>query len=161
MIRPVPDPHARTPLQWLYWLGPPLLLMSLIFWLGTDRASATQTRTLLERLLEQFWPELLARLSPEALVNANVVLRKTGHFSGYGLLGVLDARAARWLRGTLNQRTLLAAWAAAAAWASVDEYHQSFSASRGSSFEDVLLDSAGAALAIFLYQLWPSRNPKR
>lgn len=146
---------------WLSYVGPPLLLMVLIFWLGTDRASAAETRSLLERLLERWWPDLLRRLSPEALVTANVIVRKTGHFSGYGLLGILDARAARGLCGTTSRGVLLGAWATAAAWAAVDEFHQSFSASRGSSFEDVLLDSAGAAVAIFLYQLWLSRKQRR
>jgi VanZ family protein len=135
--------------------------MGFIFWLGTDRASAAETRSLLERFLERWSPALLHRLSPEALVTANVFIRKTGHFSGYGLLGLLNARAVRGLRGTTTQQLLLGAWLAAAAWAAVDEFHQSFSASRGASFEDVLLDSAGAALAIFLYQLWLSRKQRR
>jgi VanZ family protein len=135
--------------------------MVIIFWLGTDRASASETRSLLERVLERWSPELLHRLSPEALVTANVMIRKTGHFSGYGLLGLLDARAARAWRGTTSRGVLLGAWAAAATWAAVDEFHQSFSASRGSSFEDVLLDSAGAAVAILLYQLWLAHSQKR
>lgn len=155
-------PNSPRPISWhwLYWLGPPILLMALIYYMGTDRASAAETRSLLERLLERGWPELLHRLSPDTLASANVVLRKTGHFSGYGLLGILNARAARWLRGAPTRTVWLGAWAATAAWAAVDEYHQSFSASRGASFEDVLLDSAGAAFAIFLYQLWLSRKQK-
>lgn len=156
-----PAPFRRSPAHWLYWLGPPLLLMAFIFWLGTDRASAAETRSLLERLLERWWPDLLSRLAPEALITANVALRKTGHFSGYALLGLLDARALRRLRGTMGPGVLFAAWAAATAWAAVDEFHQSFSRSRGASPGDVLLDSAGAALAIFLYQLCLSRKPKR
>jgi VanZ family protein len=154
-------PLRRTLMRWLYWLGPPLLLMAFIFWLGTDRASATQTRSLLERLLDRWWPDLLTRLSPDALVTANVALRKTGHFSGYALLGLLNARALRWLRGMIGPGVLFAAWTTATSWAAVDEFHQSFSRSRGASPQDVLLDSAGAALAIFLYQLCLSRKPRR
>lgn len=154
-------PSRRSPTFWLSHVGPPLLLMAFIFWLGTDRASASETRSLLERLLERSWPGLLQRLSPDTLVTINVIIRKSGHFSGYGLLGMLDARAARAWRGTTTRSVLFRGWAAAAAWAAVDEFHQSFSASRGSSFEDVLLDSAGAAVAIFLYHLWLSRYLKR
>ena len=160
MSASAPIAPRYNPWHWLIWLGPPILLMAFIYWMGTDRASAAETRSLLERLLERWWPDLLHRLSSESLVTANVVLRKTGHFSGYGLLGILNARAARWLGGAPTRKVWLGAWALTAAWAAVDEYHQSFAASRGASFEDVLLDSAGAAFAIFLYQLWLSRKPK-
>lgn len=159
MTSPTPPLSRRCPLQWAIFVGPPLALMAFIFWLGSDRGSATETRSLLERLLSVVWPDLLHRLPAEALATANVIIRKTGHFSGYGLLGFLNARAARWLCGTSSRGALLGAWAVTATWAAVDEFHQSFSASRGATFEDVLLDSAGAATVIFLYRLWLTRKP--
>ena len=149
---------ARSPGFWLYWFGPPVCLMAFIFWLGTDRASATQTRSALETLLARWWPQLLQSLSAEALATLNVTVRKLGHFSGYGLLCLLDARALRGLRGTVSRNLLLQAWAAATVWAAVDEFHQSFSATRGATPMDVLLDSVGAGFGLLLYLLWLRRR---
>ena len=149
---------ARSAGFWLYWFGPPIALMAFIFWLGTDRASASQTRSALETLLARWWPQLLLSLSAEALATLNVAVRKLGHFSGYGLLCLLDARALRGLRGTVSQNLLLQAWAAATVWAAVDEFHQSFSATRGATPMDVLLDSIGAGFGLLLYLLWLRRR---
>jgi len=140
-----------------FWAGPPLLLMALIYALGTDRGSATETQSLLERL----WPALAQRLGPEAVTVLNVMMRKLGHFMGYGLLGLLDARCLRGLRGTLTPGGCFTAWAAATGWAAVDEIHQSFSVSRGGSPLDVLLDAAGAAAGILGYSLWLRFRPRR
>jgi len=139
--------------------GPPLLLMGFIFWMGTGRASAEHTQSLLERLLLQVWPGLARHLSPETFDLLNAAVRKAGHFLGYALLGLLDARA---LRGAapVDRRRGLAAWGAATFWAAVDEYHQSYFPSRGASVWDVCLDAAGAATGIFLYALWTRRTPR-
>ena len=138
-----------------YWLthgAPPLVVMAIIFWLGSDRGSADQTGGAIARLLRFLAPDLYARLSPASLETINVVFRKGGHFCGYGLLGLLNARALRArIPPTAGSKAALAAWAAATLWAAVDEYHQSYSPTRGSSAADVLLDSIGAACWITLY----------
>jgi VanZ family protein len=134
--------------------------MGFIFWLGSDRGSASHTHSLLETLLARWWPQLLAQLPAAALETTNVVIRKLGHFSGYGLLCLLDARALRGPRGILSRRLLLLAWAAAVCWATVDEIHQSFSASRGASATDVLLDSMGAAFGLLVYHFWLHRKSR-
>jgi len=82
------------------------------------------------------------------------LLRKTGHFIGYGTLGLVWLRA--WLR-TFAARTMWTRvqWRKNAAalgvictflTASADEYHQTFLPSRTGRFADVLLDTAGALL---------------
>jgi VanZ family protein len=45
-------------------------------------------------------------------------------------------------------------------WATVDEIHQSFSASRGASATDVLLDSMGAAFGLLVYHFWLHRKSR-
>jgi VanZ family protein len=149
---PEADPERPAPLRrLLFFAAPPALLMGLIFWLGTGRASAARTRGLLDFLLDRW-------LSEEALSILNVAIRKAGHFGGYALLGVLLARA------LYHMWTPRRAWVAAAAlavtvlWAGVDEVHQSFSPSRGAAVEDVILDSVGAACAIPVYLLWKRRK---
>ena len=144
----------------LFWFGPPLLLMGLIFWLGGDVASAGQTQTLLLTVLRWLLLPFGTHLSQDALLTINFYFRKSGHFLGYALLGILNARALRGLRGSMRGHDAGAAWAAATAWAAVDEYHQSFAGSRGAAVEDVVLDAAGAAAGIAAYFLWTRQRTR-
>ncbi len=137
---------------------PPLLFMTAIFLLGTDVAAAGETRSLLERLLRALLPGVYAGLSADALAALNGALRKTAHFVAYAALAALNFRAVLGLRGRAGLPGAAAAWGLATAWAAVDEYHQSFAASRGASAADVLLDSAGAASAVLLLlHFWEPR----
>jgi VanZ family protein len=135
--------------------------MGLIYWLGTGRGDAEATGSLLGLLLKTLAPSLYARISPHDLALMNLAFRKCGHFFGYGLLGVLNARAFLGVRGSLGRREVLAAWSATVLWACVDEVHQSFFSTRGASPADVLLDGVGAATCIGLYLLWNERRKGR
>jgi VanZ family protein len=136
--------------SYLFWLGPPVALMVGIYLLGTGTGSFSRTEQLLGALLG-----LLHLRPPEPeLHELTLALRKMGHFLAYGLLGFLDLRALRGVRGSVGAPALFAAWAAATVWAGVDEYHQSFFRSRGASPWDVALDSCGAAAGVVLYWLW-------
>jgi VanZ family protein len=78
-------------------------------------------------------------------------IRKSGHFVGYGLLGLTWLRA--WwmtLRTFAFWRCALQALAATALVASCDEWHQAFLPNRTGSPWDVLLDCCGAVVAILL-----------
>ena len=74
----------------------------------------------------------------------NFVLRKFGHFVGYGILCLLIFRALRntW-QGTLVRWTLLSITITAVI-ASLDEWHQTFLPSRTGRVRDVVLDTVGA-----------------
>jgi len=93
------------------------------------------------------------------LAELNVILRKCGHFTGYGLLGVLAGRAwsaqirRRILLTWTAVRTRGAALGVATAFviACADEYHQSFLPGRSSSFHDVMIDTSGALLLNVVY----------
>jgi VanZ family protein len=134
--------------------------MAFIFWLGSDRGSSEVTGSFLVRLVRQFAPWLASLLGASGLELANFLVRKTGHFSGYGLLAMLDARALYVLFRLPARRAAFSGWGLASAWAAVDEYHQSFSPSRGASVEDVLLDSVGAACFLAVFQRWLFRAPR-
>ena len=91
----------------------------------------------------------------------HILLRKCGHFTGYGLLGTLFARA--WT--AFLQRRVLATWtalrvrgaalgvASAFAVACADEFHQRFLPGRVSSFRDVMIDTSGAIVLNILFYL--------
>jgi VanZ family protein len=126
--------------QWL----PALVGVGCIALESTDLFSSQHTGSFLYALAT-------ALFGPISLRDFEVVhhlLRKTGHFAGYGILALLFFRA---LRNTVTHRLArLWLWSVAltAAVASLDEWHQSFIPSRTSSIHDVLLDTAGAAFMV-------------
>lgn len=79
------------------------------------------------------------------------VLRKMGHFAGYGTLSLVCFRGLRltfcynvnWLRRSTAAHAL--AVLVTILVASADEIHQTFLPNRTGSFSDVLLDAAGAS----------------
>ncbi len=79
------------------------------------------------------------------------VVKKAGHFLGYGLLGLAYRRGFK-----LDRRRTWQAWLLALVYAATDEFHQSFVAGRHPSILDVLLfDGTGAAAALWVGQrLW-------
>ena len=81
----------------------------------------------------------------------HLYIRKTGHFVGYGTLGLLWLRA--WwlaLRASAFWRCALLGLFGTALVASCDEWHQTFLPNRTGTPWDVLLDSCGATFAILL-----------
>jgi VanZ family protein len=95
--------------------------------------------------------------------NIHHLIRKSGHFIGYGLLGLTWLRA-WWMtlpRSVFLQDTALALLGTAMT-ASADEYHQSFLPNRTSSPWDVLIDCCGAlAMQLLVYICMRLFRPKR
>ena len=132
-------------------------------WLGvivlesTDLFSSRNTGVLLYSVITT----LFGQVDPAQVTTINAVLRKVGHMVGYGVLSFLLFRAWRstMLPGTQTWDFLCAAVAflTAVATASLDEWHQTFIASRNGTLRDVFLDSAaalGVQLLIFGLLLW-------
>jgi VanZ family protein len=93
----------------------------------------------------------------------HILIRKSGHFLGYGAIGLAWLRA--W-RMTLPHSRLLQNAALAllgtALMASADEYHQSFLPNRTGSPWDVLLDCCGAiVLQAAVYVFMRLSRPKK
>ncbi len=119
------------------------LWCGLIWILSGDDFSATTTSSSLDLLLRWFVPDL----SAESLETINNAIRKFMHLALYGVLGALAFRAG----GISGWRIQTAAWVAlalAGAMASADETRQSGEPNRSGSAADVLIDLAGASLAI-------------
>jgi VanZ family protein len=136
-----------------------------LIWLGvirlesTDFASANNTSSVLYTVIAAVVPHV-----DESLVSRlDEILRKTGHFAGYGILSVLVFLALKntnhdWLR-LLLRRPWGICWRDFWRWdwvllgmlvtvviAVADEIHQSFIPSRTGAWQDVVLDSCGAAV---------------
>jgi VanZ family protein len=121
---------------------------------STNYFSAVNTRNLLQYL----WASFGGVSHPDMDLD-NHILRKTGHFVGYGTLSLLfylgRRRSGRILslwRPRLTDVALSFVWTLAVA--SADEYHQSFLPSRTGVPQDVLLDIAGGTVFLLLLQLW-------
>jgi VanZ family protein len=125
---------------------------------SSDYLSAARTGELLEYLCR--WMRCGGH---QNLMLENHILRKSGHFTGYGMLSLLLYRAWRLtgailstIRAHVRARLVdvIFSLACTLAVSSADEYHQTFLPSRTGRFQDVLLDMAGAAVFLLVFQLW-------
>lgn len=132
------------------WL-PVLLMLLVIVRESTESFGATNTSALLRPVYEA----IFGHVSETSWEHAHHVIRKTGHFLGYGLLGLTYLRAFlyTWLwsfrrhaAGVWRRWSLQMALFCTALVAGLDELHQSYLANRTGVVSDVLLDTAGAAV---------------
>ena len=129
-----------------YWLAA-ALWGCFVLAASSDAFSAQQTRGILEAVAKT----LSLTISPSALERIHIAIRKSAHLLEYAVLAGLFFRA--WRGGRWPRWQLI--WARRAfsltlAVAAIDEFHQGFVPSRGSSPWDVLLDSVGAAIMLLL-----------
>jgi len=124
--------------------------MAVMFTASSDLGSSEHTGSLLEPLLRFFAPNL----APETFELIHVAIRKTAHLTEYAILAALLFRALLATSGNrppaTRWRVALLAWLLAAAFATSDEFHQTFVDSRGPSASDVLIDATGAAVGLAL-----------
>src|SRR5205823_3253184 len=126
---------------------PPILWTAVIFSASTDAFSAANTGGVLERIAVWLIGHPLAPATLDAL---NFLVRKCAHVTEYGILGALTFRALRGDRMSWSLRWAIVAVLLAACVASIDEIHQTYTLLRTGTWHDVVLDTAGAALAQFL-----------
>ncbi|MGI9103888.1 MAG: VanZ family protein [Terriglobales bacterium] len=136
----------------------PVALWTMVIALeSTGLGSATHTSWLVMPLLRFFFPHA----SVAQLEFAHDLLRKAGHFTGYGLLSLLLFRA--WWTTFSESRSpvkpagflaMLRCWSlraallavvCTAAVAGLDEWHQTMLPGRTGTVHDVVLDSMAAA----------------
>jgi VanZ family protein len=139
------------------WRGRLIRYAPFLFWLivvlgfSSEQASSDQTSRFIRPLLEFLFPHG----SSETLDLYHALIRKAAHLSEYGLLGFLAVRAfAGSTLAVFRRHRFLAAAAIAALVACVDEFHQSFEASRTSSVWDVMLDALGGVLGCSVFWIW-------
>lgn len=143
---------ARFLLRWI----PLLAWMLFISFASSDNFSATNTSRIIGPLVLWLFPHT----SAENLEAIHLVIRKLAHFSEYGLLALLAARAFRGSpHSLLRQRWILVSLILIASYALIDEYHQTFVPSRTPSIYDSLIDVIGGS-AVLLF-LWARARRKR
>ena len=123
-------------------------------WFGADHTSGP---------LRWVWEHVFGHVTNRRWDLLHHYIRKTGHFVGYGTMGLLWLRA-WWMSlpraGFLLDATL--ALLGTAAVASADEFHQSFLPNRTGTPWDVLLDCTGAiTLQLIVYIFMRTFRPKR
>jgi VanZ family protein len=127
--------------------------LPLVAWLvfisfaSSDSFSAGNTSRIIGPLVLWLFPHT----TPETLGVIHFVTRKVAHFTEYAILAYLAARAFRTSpRPALANRWFLAALALIAAYALLDEYHQTFVPSRTGSIYDSFIDMAGGLATLLV-----------
>ncbi len=160
-----PSFHNYTRNWWpsLVWLG-------IIRLESTDTASFDNTLGWLHTVLVFLFPHVSGGL----VWQLNEVLRKTGHFMGYGVLSVLVFFALRYTNRDQLSALLQRRWGTCLhdlwrmEWvllgvsvtvitAALDEIHQTFIPSRTGRWQDVVLDTCGAAVLqvmVYFFSRW-------
>jgi len=136
---------AYAPL--LFWIG-------VIFYLSSSQGSFSETSRFFEPILYFLFPNA----SLETITELHGYIRKLAHVGVYSLLGLLATRAfsIRWAKTPL-------VWAAVSiavvvTVASLDEFNQSFLATRTGAVADVVLDTVSGVAAIGIAIWWLKRR---
>lgn len=126
---------------WVYaWL--PVLIGILVIGIETTTSFGADHTS---GPLRWLWEHLFGHVSTRAWNLIHHYIRKTGHFVGYGLIGLAWLHA--WWMTFMRWRFFHCSWMAlifTALMASADELHQSFEPNRTGMFRDVVLDCCGA-----------------
>jgi len=127
-----------------YWL-PVVIWMIFIFIGSTDLLSAEHTSRFIGPFLRWFAPQT----SDATIATVQFIVRKCAHLTEYAVLAGLLFRALRQHR----ERMAGIAFILAVIYAALDEFHQSFVASRTASPGDVAIDCVGACAGLMIYWL--------
>ena len=140
------------------WLPVLLAILMIVIesteWMGADHTSGP---------LRTLWQAIFGHVSNREWQIIHHYLRKTGHFIGYGLVGLAWLRA--WWMTLPKSHFLtdaLLAMLGTALIAASDEFHQSFVPNRTASPWDVLIDCSGAiTLQLVVYLFMRINRPKQ
>jgi VanZ family protein len=136
--------RRHAPPVWVRWVVV-ALWMAFIFYMSAQANSGDQSHALARAVLEK----LRLHPTPTQAEEFHHLLRKTAHFTEYGVLAALMA----WAQPGLTRGRAALTWLGAALYACTDEFHQSFVPTRGPAIADVLIDSSGALVALLLWML--------
>lgn len=129
-----------------------LLWMALIFYFSHQPATISNglSTGITEEILKTI--ERVSPASNSDLDSVNHLIRKNAHFFIYLVLGVLVINALRG-SGVEGYRRIGLGLVICVVYAVSDEFHQYFVEGRGPQLKDVLIDSLGAIVGIFIFCL--------
>ena len=131
-----------------------IIMLESTEWFGADNTSGP---------LRIIWQAIFGHVSDPQWQIIHHYIRKSGHFFGYGFIGLAWLRA--WWMTLPKSHFLLDAGLAllgTALIAASDEFHQSFVPNRTASPWDVLLDCCGAiTLQLMVYVFMRINRPKQ
>ena len=144
-----------------------ILWMAFIFSMSAEPAEQSDKTSggvaeVILRIIVPGFDELPSQERAQMIDGIQHFVRKSAHFLGYTLMGVLLCIA---FSGHFDdfRITSVSAFAVGASYAASDELHQRFVPGRSGEIRDVLLDSAGVATGIlisFLFVLIVKRRKK-
>jgi VanZ family protein len=138
--------NGHDPVMWqlirAWW--PAVIWAILISYASTDTFSSQNTGRFMNPLLQWLYP-FVTQPQQDAI---NFFVRKCAHFTEYFVFYLLVLRGLALGRPGWSWSRALGAWCIVAAYSGLDEFHQSFIASRTASPWDSLLDSTGALIAM-------------
>ena len=148
--------RSTSSLTFFEYQLPVLVWLMTMFFISTDAFSSNETSKIIVPALTYLFP----KLSPPQIDFWHLFIRKCGHVSEYFILTILAFRSFKYEEiDPLDTRFRTMTFVLMAAL--LDEWHQSFTASRGASIVDVGYDCVGGVLALWLitaYETWRLRS---
>ena len=141
------------------WI-PTLIWLCVLALFSTDAFSADHTGSVLWKILHA----LFGTRFDAHFQEIHLFIRKSAHFCSYGLLGALAFFSWRTTFPALSRWTLrwsLLGLLVGVTGGALDEFHQRFVPSRGSSLHDVLIDTMGAIFFQVAIAIWIGWREKR
>jgi VanZ family protein len=129
-----------------YWL-PLIIWMAVIFSASTSLGGPGHTSHYFRPILHWLFP----RITEEQFEIIHHVVRKMAHFVEYAILGVLVGRGIQFDPAFASYSSGRKFWFALLCcmlYASTDEFHQKFVATRQPAVQDVLIDTCGSAFGV-------------
>jgi VanZ family protein len=142
-----------------YWI-PAIVVAAMISLFSTHYFSGEQTAKVVVPVLHWLFPGA----SPHILRLMHFGIRKLAHVTEFGLFSITVFHGIRAGRSGWSFKWALATLVIAVAYASMDEWHQSFVPLRESRVRDVAIDGFGALLAqslVWFYANWRSFSSRR
>jgi VanZ family protein len=130
-------------MRWVKLWWPAIAWAILISILSTGSFSAENTGRIIIPALHWLFPSL----PPATLQFVHFLVRKSAHFVEYFILSLLLLRGIRAGRHEAHVRWAVSAVLIVAAYAALDEFHQSFVPGRTAAVGDVVLDTCGGVAA--------------
>jgi VanZ family protein len=147
-------------MSWLRYWWPALLWAIAISLFSTGLFTSDNTGHIIIPILRFFLPHA----APETLEFLHHIIRKCAHLTEYFILSMLILRGLRAGEKGMHLRWALVTILIIAAYAALDEYHQSFVPGRTAAVGDVLIDTTGGIAAQIVASLvvwWRVHRQKR